>query len=91
MLNATYTDPDVEVVDVDNDVPSIILLLSMIDEGNVTRTDRIQSVTYLNTELNSGVPLGCDFIVDILCQSTNDKHYLIEIHNDFRIDYKVLL
>ena len=25
MLNATYTDPDVEVVDVDNGVPSIIL------------------------------------------------------------------
>ena len=41
MLNATYTDPDVEVVDVDNDVPSIILLLSMIDEGNVTRIDQI--------------------------------------------------
>ena len=41
MLNATYTDPDVEVVDVDNGVPSIILLLSMIDEGNVTRIDQI--------------------------------------------------
>ena len=58
---------------------------------HLSESDRIQSVTYLNTELNSGVPLGCDFIVDILCQSTNDKHYLIEIHNDFRIDYKVLL
>ena len=32
MLNATYTDPDVEVVDVDNDVPSIILLLSKARE-----------------------------------------------------------
>ena len=41
MLNATYTDPDVEVVDVENGVPSIILLLSMIDEGNVTRIDQI--------------------------------------------------
>ena len=41
MLNATYTDPDVEVVDVDNGVPSIILLLSMIDEDNVTRIDQI--------------------------------------------------
>jgi hypothetical protein len=41
MLNATYNDHDVEVVDVDNGVPSIILLLSMIDEGNVTRIDQI--------------------------------------------------
>ena len=40
-MNATYTDPDVEVVDVDNGVPSNILLLSMIDEGNVTRIDQI--------------------------------------------------
>lgn len=54
---------------------------------HISEADRIQSVTYLNTELNSGVPLGRDFIVDILCQSINDKHYLIEIHNDFRIDY----
>jgi hypothetical protein len=37
MLNATYNDSDVEVVDVDNGVPSIILLLSMIEKGNVTR------------------------------------------------------
>jgi len=42
MLNAIDIDPDVEVVDVDNGVPSIILLLSMIEKGNVTRTDQIQ-------------------------------------------------
>ena len=29
------------LMSVDNDVPSIILLLSMIDEGNVTRIDQI--------------------------------------------------
>jgi len=42
MLNSIDIDPDVEVVDVDNGVPSIILLLSMIEKGNVTRTDQIQ-------------------------------------------------
>ena len=41
MLNATYNDPDVEVVDVNNDAPSIILLSSMIEKGNVTRNDQI--------------------------------------------------
>ena len=42
MLNATYDDPDVEIVEEDNGVPSIILLLSMIEKGNVTRNDQIQ-------------------------------------------------
>ena len=37
VLNATYNDPDVEVVDVDNGVPSIILLSSMIEKGSVTK------------------------------------------------------
>ena len=53
MLNATYTDSDVEVVDVDNDVPSIILLLSMIDEGNVTRIDQIH---YFIDPFDGGAP-----------------------------------
>jgi len=42
MLNAIDIDPDVEVVDVDNGERSIILLLSTIEKGNVTRTDQIQ-------------------------------------------------
>ena len=42
MLNATYDDPDVEIIEEDNGVPSIILLLSMIEKGNVTRNDQIQ-------------------------------------------------
>ena len=55
---------------------------------HLSEADRIQSVTYLGTELNSRVPLeGRDFIVDILCQSMNNRHYLIEIHNNFRVDY----
>ena len=41
MLNETYNDPDVEVVDVDNGVWSISLLSSMIEKGNVTRNDQI--------------------------------------------------
>ena len=40
MLNATYNDHDVGVVDVDNGVWSINLLSSMIDKGNVTRNDQ---------------------------------------------------
>jgi len=49
MLNATYNDHDVEVVDVDNGVPSIILLSSMIEKGNVTRnvTEMIKFSTFL--------------------------------------------
>lgn len=42
MLNATDNDPDLELVVVDNGVPSIILLLSMIEKSNVTRNDQIQ-------------------------------------------------
>ena len=42
MLDATYNDPDVEIVEEENGVPSIIvLILSMIEKGNVTRTDQI--------------------------------------------------
>ena len=42
MLDATYNDPDVEIVEEENGLPSIILILSMIEKGNVTRTDQIQ-------------------------------------------------
>ena len=53
MLNATYNDPDVEVVDVDNGVPSIILLSSMIEKGNVTRNDQIH---YFIEPFDGGAP-----------------------------------
>ena len=52
MLNATYNDPDVDVVDVDYGVPSIILLSSMIEKGNVTRNDQIH---YFIEPLDGGV------------------------------------
>ena len=42
-----------EVVDVDNDEPSIILLLSMIDEGNVARIDQIH---YFIDPFDGGAP-----------------------------------
>jgi hypothetical protein len=34
MLDATYNDPDVEIVEEENGVPSTILILSMIEKGN---------------------------------------------------------
>ena len=42
MLNATSNELDVDIVDVDNGVPSIILILSMIEKGNIIRNDQIQ-------------------------------------------------
>jgi len=42
MLNTTINDGDVDVVDVDNGVPSIILHLSMIEKGNIIRNDQIR-------------------------------------------------
>ena len=53
MLNATYNDPDVDVVDVDNGVPSIILLSSMIEKGNVTRNDQFH---YFIEPFDGGAP-----------------------------------
>ena len=41
MMNTTINDGDVDVVDVDNGVPSIILHLSMIEKGNIIRYDQI--------------------------------------------------
>jgi len=32
MLDATYNDPDVEIVEEENGVPSIILILSMVEK-----------------------------------------------------------
>lgn len=42
MLNATDNEHDVDIVEEDNGVPCTILLLSMIEKGNVTRNDQIQ-------------------------------------------------
>lgn len=42
MMNATNNDNDDDIVDVDNGAPSIILLLSMVEKGHVTRNDQIQ-------------------------------------------------
>ena len=53
MLNASYDDPDVEIIEEDNGVPSIILPLSMIDEGNVTRIDQIH---YYIDPFDGGAP-----------------------------------
>ena len=53
MLNATFNDPDVDVVDVDNGVPSIILLSSMIEKGNVTRNDQFH---YFLEPFDGGAP-----------------------------------
>ena len=53
----------------------------------LSEPDRIQSVTYLDKELNSADPLGRHFTVDVLCESTGGKRFLIEMQNDFRADY----
>ena len=42
VLRPSLTNFFAVVVDVNNGVPSIILLLSMIEKGNVTRTDKFQ-------------------------------------------------
>ena len=54
---------------------------------HLSEPDLIQSVTYLDKELNSGDPLGRHFTVDVLCESTGGKRFLIEMQNDFRADY----
>ncbi len=58
MLNATYNDHDVGVVDVDNGVWSISLLSSMIEKGNITRNDQIHyfiepSLGFWTAKINS--------------------------------------
>jgi len=42
MLDTTINDGDVDVVDVDNGVPSTILHLSMIEKGNIIGNDQIR-------------------------------------------------
>lgn len=54
---------------------------------HLSDADRIQSVTYLDTELRIVDLLGRNFTVDVLCQSKSGKRFLIEMQNDFRADY----
>lgn len=54
---------------------------------NLQGDDAIKDIQYLNTELQSSDPLGRHFTVDILCQTKNDRRFLLEMQNDFRSDY----
>lgn len=47
----------------------------------------ITNVRFLDKELPSHEALGRDFIVDILCETQDNRRFLVEMQNDFRADY----
>lgn len=53
----------------------------------LSEQNSIKSVTFLDKELPSSEALGRDYIVDMLCESAGGRRFLIEMQNDFRVNY----
>jgi hypothetical protein len=49
--------------------------------------NQIVDLSYMDKEFPSLHPLGRDFRVDIVCQTLNNRYFLIEMQNDYTADY----
>ena len=86
---AKYLDPKADVTfkkvfgEHKNLVISLLNALLPLDEGKV-----VESIEYLPSELAPETPLGKNTIVDVRCEETGGRKFIVEMQMEWRADFR---
>ena len=86
---AKYLDPKADVTfkkvfgEHKNLVISFLNALLPLDEGK-----QVESIEYLPSELVPETPLGKNTIVDVRCEETGGRKFIVEMQMEWRADFK---